>query len=125
MRPAIASELSRPELEELRRALEAARAEIEALLAISRESAAPVAPDISIGRLTRVDARQQQSMARGNLQARASCACGRVVAALGRLERGCYGECLGCGEPIALALLRVRPEATLCLDCQDARERRS
>jgi DnaK suppressor protein len=110
-------------LEELRHTLEAARAEIEALIAISREGTAPVALDTSIGRLTRVDALQQQSMAQANVRA-SETRLHLVVAALGRVERGSYGECLGCGEPIALARLRVRPEATLCIDCQDARERR-
>ena len=110
-------------MEELRHTLEAARAEIEALIAISREGTAPVALDTSIGRLTRVDALQQQSMAQANVRA-SETRLHLVVAALGRVERGSYGECLGCGEPIALARLRVRPEATLCIDCQDARERR-
>jgi DnaK suppressor protein len=116
--------LSPAELDELRRSLETIRVEIEELLDISREGAAPVALDTSIGRLTRVDALQQQSMAQANIRA-SEVRLRQVVAAQGRLERGAYGECLGCGEPIAIARLRVRPEATLCLECQDARERRA
>jgi DnaK suppressor protein len=49
----------------------------------------------------------------------------QIVAALDRLQRGEYGDCLACSEPIALARLRARPEATLCVRCQSARERRS
>lgn len=112
------------ELGELRQHLEAARAEIQKLLDLSREGGAPVALDTSIGRLTRVDALQQQSMAQATLRA-SEMRLGQISAALERVTRGTYGDCLGCGEPIALARLRVRPEATLCVSCQEARERRS
>jgi len=112
------------EVEELRQLLEASKVELERLLDLSRESGAPVALDTSIGRLTRVDALQQQGMAQATIRA-SELRLSQVIAALDRMERETYGDCLRCGEPIALARLRVRPEATLCLGCQDARERRS
>lgn len=39
-------------------------------------------------------------------------------AALQRLDAGRYGDCLRCGEPIALARLRVQPAAQRCAACQ-------
>jgi DnaK suppressor protein len=40
-----------------------------------------------------------------------------------RLERGCYGRCEGCGEPIPAGRLEVRPAATTCVRCAEARAR--
>lgn len=116
--------LGESDREDLRRALEASKREIEAWREAAREGAKPVAVDSAIGRLTRMDAMQQQSMAKATSRADDR-RLGQIVAALDRMARGEYGDCLACGEPIALARLRARPEATLCVRCQDARERRS
>lgn len=47
----------------------------------------------------------------------------RIVAALERLDRGEYGQCVECGEAIAPARLNVLPEVTTCVRCQDRLER--
>jgi RNA polymerase-binding protein DksA len=46
-----------------------------------------------------------------------------VNGALRAMEKGRYGICERCGEPIDPARLEVRPAATLCLDCQREVER--
>jgi RNA polymerase-binding transcription factor DksA len=46
-------------------------------------------------------------------------------AALDRLERGGYGICVECEEPIPHARLRVVPEAATCVPCQERRERKA
>ncbi len=46
-----------------------------------------------------------------------------VNAALRAMEKGNYGLCERCGNPIDPARLEVRPDATLCLDCQREVER--
>ncbi|MEV6654216.1 TraR/DksA C4-type zinc finger protein [Streptomyces sp. NPDC051219] len=43
--------------------------------------------------------------------------------ALERLERGDYGQCEGCGEPIPAERLEVRPAANTCVRCAAARPR--
>ncbi|HVF65457.1 MAG TPA: TraR/DksA family transcriptional regulator [Casimicrobiaceae bacterium] len=48
-----------------------------------------------------------------------------VEGALGRIAAGSYGECVDCGEPIAVARLRAYPAATRCIDCQGALEKRA
>ena len=48
----------------------------------------------------------------------------QIEAALARLEDEDYGRCRSCDEPIAIARLRIRPEAVLCVECQQDRERR-
>ncbi len=46
-----------------------------------------------------------------------------VRVALEALERGEYGVCADCEEPISTRRLEVLPWAQLCVRCQDARER--
>lgn len=46
-----------------------------------------------------------------------------INAALRAIEKGQYGICERCGKPIDPARLEVRPDATLCLDCQREVER--
>ena len=44
--------------------------------------------------------------------------------ALDRLERGTYGHCESCGEPIGKGRLMAFPRATLCMECKQREERR-
>jgi DnaK suppressor protein len=73
------------------------------------------------GRLSRMDALQGQAMAQAT-ELRRVAALKRLVAALGRIERDEFGECVECGEPIAEARLKADPATTLCLDCASQRE---
>src|SRR2546430_13932125 len=43
--------------------------------------------------------------------------------ALERVERGEYGECVNCGEPLVEKRLDAVPWARYCLKCQDLQER--
>ena len=42
----------------------------------------------------------------------------QIESALERLERGDYGECQVCSQPIALPRLEALPHAVLCIECQ-------
>ena len=79
--------------------------------------------DEPIGRLSRMDAIQQQRMVEANragMQRRLA----QVRGALERIEAGEYGECAACEEPIGYARLEARPETPLCIACQTKREKR-
>jgi DnaK suppressor protein len=43
--------------------------------------------------------------------------------ALARVERGEFGECVNCGEPVSEKRLDAVPWARYCLKCQDLQER--
>jgi len=43
--------------------------------------------------------------------------------ALERVERGEYGECVNCGEPVSEKRLDAVPWTRYCLKCQDLQER--
>lgn len=81
----------------------------------------PVSLDDPIGRLSRVDALQQQHMADAQARHAREQLTG-VRLAIQRLELGTFGDCLACGEPIDTRRLRARPAVTLCLACQKERE---
>ena len=44
-----------------------------------------------------------------------------VNAALVKFDKGTYGLCEGCGQPIAPARLEAKPAARLCIDCANRR----
>lgn len=46
-----------------------------------------------------------------------------IESALRAINRGTYGICERCGEPIPPERMEVRPEATLCVKCQADVER--
>ena len=107
---------------EFRQRLLALRAEIQAALEGGRDSAGTVELDQSRqGRLSRMDALQGQAMAQAS-QARARQQLRRIDAALGRCDRGEFGECLDCGQDIPRRRLEVDPAATLCVGCAEQRE---
>jgi DnaK suppressor protein len=115
-------ELSKSDIAALGDRLEALRDELDALLASTAERARPVDLDQPIGRVSRVDALQQQSMLVAN-RAAASQRRQRVEAALRRIAQDEYGDCVRCGEPIDPRRLDAHPEAPLCVACQELRER--
>ncbi len=89
----------------------------------TRDAAEPVDLDEPIGRVSRMDAIQQQSMIQANRNA-ARQRLSLARAALERIEADEYGECASCGEEIAPARLEASPEAALCVECQGRRESR-
>lgn len=43
----------------------------------------------------------------------------KINNALNRIERGQYGYCLECKQPIPIERLRAAPEVELCVSCQE------
>lgn len=46
----------------------------------------------------------------------------RVAKALAMIEEGTYGICADCGNPISEKRLKMYPDATRCISCQEAFE---
>ncbi len=70
----------------------------------------------SVGRLSRMDAMQQQAMAKATRQNRAT-EIQAIKNALLRLEEGEYGYCEDCGEDIPAKRLQLTPTAVRCVNC--------
>ena len=96
------------------------RSEMDQLKHLSetaKDSRAPVALDQqSVGRLSRMDAMQQQSMELATEERRQQ-RLAALAAALRRVKSGDYGFCLKCDDKIAAGRLAVDPAVTLCIDC--------
>lgn len=116
------AELSAPQLEELRADLLAQQAELTQLLSDNAEAADPVELDQSkVGRLSRMDAMQMQQQQKAERE-RSQLQLRQTVIALRAYDSEDYGWCQHCGEAIGFARLKVRPEAPLCIGCQEKTE---
>ncbi len=70
----------------------------------------------SVGRLSRMDALQNQAMAKAQQQRR-DIQTRRLAAAPRRIETGEFGWCEGCGDAIPLRRLELDPAAVQCVSC--------
>ena len=118
-----AEELTEGQVAELRAVLVTLRDDLEAVVEGGSEAARPVGLDQPIGRLSRMDAMQQQAMAKAS-QESARLRLAQVRQALAAMKDGEYGYCKRCEEPIGYRRLSSKPEAPFCVDCQRGREGR-
>jgi len=117
------NELTAQQRHELHQELLKLGEELQKLLADSNDGARPVSLDQPIGRLSRMDAMQQQSMVHANRRT-AQTRLARVETALRRYENDKYGLCASCEEEIRYARLKAQPEAPFCIECQNNKEAR-
>lgn len=111
--------MNHPELDmpATRQRLFTLRAELLEESESSRESRDTVMLDqTSVGRLSRIDALQGQAMAKAQ-EERRQLALKRIAAALMRIEKGDYGECIDCGEWIDPRRLEWDLLVLKCIDC--------
>ncbi len=117
-------ELTESAIESKRLELEQLKLDLAAQLQASADAAKPVKLDqTAVGRLSRMESMQSQAMiqaARQGLVVRIS----QCDNALESIERGDYGMCRLCEEPISSKRLNAKPEAPFCLECQRGADRR-
>lgn len=115
-------ELNPQDLEKFQRKLTELRDALQQQFELGRSGADKVVLDqTKIGRLSRIDALQQQQIAASSQQS-VTRHLRMVHKALAKIQSGDYGYCDECGEVIDKARLEVRPEAPYCLDCQSGME---
>ena len=90
--------------------------ELESILSTNSEDTKPIEPDVSIGRLSRLDSMQMQQMALEQKR-RQEAELQKLQEALKRIEDNSYGTCMVCRQPIMVARLEAQPEAILCVNC--------
>ena len=116
------AELTQAQIDELKALLQGLKQSLSSHLAQTRTDTRPVTLDQqSVGRVSRIDAIQQQQMAVASHD-QASQQLKQVIQALHRIETDEYGFCLTCAEPVLFARLQAQPIAGLCLKCQSASE---
>lgn len=97
--------------------LETRKRELQTLSEISKEARDTVELDQqAVGRLSRMDAMQQQAMAEAQERTR-RLDLQRIEMAYRRLREGDYGYCLQCDEEIPEKRLEIDPMAEYCVNC--------
>jgi DnaK suppressor protein len=105
--------------ETFRPVIDARLAEIAVELDDAVDSSKPVVPDVSVGRLSRMDSMQMQQIALASKR-RLEDERGRLQEARRRIDAGTYGRCSQCGLDIAEERLRNQPDASTCIPCLTA-----
>lgn len=116
-------ELTEEQIAELQQDVIQLKSDLERELVLAKDTAKPVDLDQPIGRLSRMDAMQNQQIAKAskkNTELRLRL----ILAAINSLEDGDYGLCVRCDCPIAFRRLKARPEARMCIECARETERR-
>lgn len=84
-----------------------------------KDTVEPVAPDVAIGRLSRLDTMLNQGINKNSI-AQSKDRILKLEGALVRLgEDPFFGECEECGEEISFARLLALPESRLCINCAE------
>jgi DnaK suppressor protein len=96
--------------------LEEALDEVGKYLESSEDAAAAVAPDKGLGRLSRMEAMQDQQLVM-EMRRRKKRQLVEIKLAISRLEMGNYGTCVFCGKEISPERLEVAPEVQTCMSC--------
>ncbi len=112
------------ELNRIETRLHALREEILRKQDEAEDDKSPVELDQSrVGRLSRMDAMQQQAMAQA-LDRRRETHLKRIEGAFIRLQKGVYGDCASCKKPIDAKRMDADPTAFFCIACAERAEKR-
>ncbi len=76
----------------------------------------PIAPDVSLGRLTRMDAINTKGVIEASLN-QAKLRLNSLNNALTKIDSDSFGICIGCDEKIPIARFLIRPESVYCVNC--------
>jgi DnaK suppressor protein len=118
-----AEELTDAERDELKATLLRLQAELAATVRTTEDHAKTVELDqTAVGRVSRIDAIQQQQMADAQKR-RNELRLKQIAVALRGFDDDSYGDCKVCGDPIGYRRLAARPESPACVACMAELER--
>ena len=81
-----------------------------------KEKVKPIAPDCSLGRLTRLEAMGEQDI-NNKILDESRVKLTRLKNALLRIDRPMFGICIECEEEIGFGRMSIRPESVRCVEC--------
>ncbi|MCK5846262.1 MAG: hypothetical protein KAG84_02405 [Bacteroidales bacterium] len=81
-----------------------------------RELSKPIEPDCAIGRVSRMDAINNQSINQASLDKKIIQQEG-LQAALENINQDDFGICLNCGAEIQMGRILIMPESRKCVNC--------
>lgn len=88
----------------------------ENLIQDYKEMTQPVEPDCAIGRISRMDAINNQSVTKASLR-QAEDKLKNLNFVLSKIGEPDFGLCLRCKKPIPLGRILFRPESMYCVNC--------
>ena len=110
------------ELQQFKQLLEAQRDELMTSQQLAQSSTETVELDqASVGRVSRMDAMQSQSMAVETTRLRQQ-QLRKISTALALIASGDYGYCNVCDEEINPERLKIDPASTMCVPCASKQE---
>jgi len=102
--------------EEIQHQIQKELTALDEQIALLVEKAKPIAPDCSLGRLTRMEAMNEQEVNQRILEEN-HLRQTRLRNALSRVDSEMFGICIECEEAIGFERMRIRPESVRCIAC--------
>jgi DnaK suppressor protein len=102
--------------EELTKRIEAEIAKTKAQIEEYREMTKPVAPDVAIGRISRMDAINNKSVMEAALR-QAEEKLNKLHYVLTKVGSPDFGICLKCKGQIPIGRILLKPESLYCVNC--------
>lgn len=106
--------------EEIKKEIEARILELQGRIAELKEKIVPISPDVSLGRLTRLDAMQLNAVSEAAME--------NSIDELEALEQKLetiddpnFGRCQVCGNMINIERIKAMPESDICISCAQYR----
>ena len=88
----------------------------EEQITLLQEKVKPIAPDCSLGRLTRLEAMGEQHV-NNKILDESKIKLTRLKNALLRIDKPLFGICIECEEKIGFGRMSIRPESVRCVEC--------
>ncbi len=110
------SSLAKEEKNDIKETIETDICSLKEQIAILEEKVKPIAPDCSLGRLTRLEAMGEQHV-NNKILDESKLRLARLTNALLRVDKPMFGICIECEEPIGMGRMSIRPESVRCVVC--------
>ena len=81
-----------------------------------KEMTKPIAPDCAIGRISRMDAINNKSVAEAALR-KAEEKLSKLIFVLSKVDEDDFGSCIKCGKTIPLGRILLMPQSRHCVHC--------
>ncbi|WP_168204135.1 TraR/DksA family transcriptional regulator [Aliikangiella coralliicola] len=114
--------MSKKEKQKLKLSIKEQIITLQNQLSMAKESSKTVELDQSLaGRVSRIDAIQQQKMAQAGLN-RTQQRINVLNKTIEQIDNEDFGYCEECGDEIGFSRLQIKPESTNCVACQQSKE---
>ena len=108
--------MTKEERSALKETIETSIQTLNEQIVILEEKVKPIAPDCSLGRLTRMEAMGEQHV-NNKILDESKRRLARLTNALLRADKPMFGICIECAEPISMGRMSIRPESVRCVAC--------